>query len=550
MNTIIVSTPGFPWENNPYGAQGYYVIKMFFELGFHVIYVPFIYDKYKDSLKKFKDVIISEEELNDGNHINSIQNNLTLYSNKKMTWGFLKRYEEISGGKTVFVSAFNDLINKSHSQYIFFLGDLSNFIMDDVFTCKSIFWFPNHFEPLNKDNEKKLFIFDKILALNPSSIPIIGKNIKSDVTFVPHIIDDSYYNKIKSSLLSKSDLKKKYNISPNYKVISIIAGNYDKSIRKGFDVAFIAFKELLKKHDDIFLYVQSFSYVFDNFNNDLRHIIDYLEIPRSKYQLNTSKVSINEIEEIYAFTDIFLMASRTEGFGLPLLEAQLRGIPVVSNKFSAMQDFTFFGETCEPAQITYCGYSEGYMSVPSSENLCNGLSTVLDNLDNEKYMQKRDKAISIIKNDMSYEVVKEKLTKEVIETNSENTYHFCILTDSKQRFSLDKSFCVVRKDDFARVNNIKYNFLIVLNDDLPMDCQQINNLHVVNLMQCVIFRPKYIEDYKELSTNPSQFIKNNKINYIVSKKTVMLEDNYDDFEFGFREILLANRDKINVLHSK
>ena len=49
--------------------------------------------------------------------------------------------------------------------------------------------------------------------------------------------------------------------------------------------------------------------------------------------------------ELIEMADVLLQPSKAEGFGMPVLEAQLLGTPVVTTKFGAMADFTKYGVT-------------------------------------------------------------------------------------------------------------------------------------------------------------------------------------------------------------
>jgi glycosyltransferase involved in cell wall biosynthesis len=72
---------------------------------------------------------------------------------------------------------------------------------------------------------------------------------------------------------------------------------------------------------------------------------------------------------IYNAFDVLLNPALSEGFGLPMLEAQMCGIPIIANEFSTTKELTFAGWhvggmriwsfgakswriMCDPAQIT------------------------------------------------------------------------------------------------------------------------------------------------------------------------------------------------------
>ena len=55
------------------------------------------------------------------------------------------------------------------------LRDLLNTLMDDKqINCRSIIWFPNHYEPLDYYSGKILSLFTHIITLAPGSVDIIN----------------------------------------------------------------------------------------------------------------------------------------------------------------------------------------------------------------------------------------------------------------------------------------------------------------------------------------------------------------------------------------
>ena len=62
-----------------------------------------------------------------------------------------------------------------------------------------------------------------------------------------------------------------------------------------------------------------------------------------------SKLADAEIQEAYATSDFLLFASTLEGFGMPILEAQMVGLPVITSQISPMSEVAGDGALlCEP----------------------------------------------------------------------------------------------------------------------------------------------------------------------------------------------------------
>lgn len=67
----------------------------------------------------------------------------------------------------------------------------------------------------------------------------------------------------------------------------------------------------------------------------------------AQYRMWNGSYTEEDMARIYSSLDVLFMPSRSEGFGMPLLEAQACGVPVVSLNFSAMPEITFAGK-CLP----------------------------------------------------------------------------------------------------------------------------------------------------------------------------------------------------------
>jgi glycosyltransferase involved in cell wall biosynthesis len=56
---------------------------------------------------------------------------------------------------------------------------------------------------------------------------------------------------------------------------------------------------------------------------------------------------------IYNAADVYMGASMSEGFGIPLIEAQACGLPVVTTDFSAMPELVRWGKAIKPADMVW-----------------------------------------------------------------------------------------------------------------------------------------------------------------------------------------------------
>ena len=74
--------------------------------------------------------------------------------------------------------------------------------------------------------------------------------------------------------------------------------------------------------------------------------------------LDTRERGHDEAVAILSEVDVLLHPSKTEGFGMPVLEMQAVGVPVITTKHGAMSDFNFNGIAVPPLdQLEWLSWS-------------------------------------------------------------------------------------------------------------------------------------------------------------------------------------------------
>ena len=155
---------------------------------------------------------------------------------------------------------------------------------------------PFHFVPIEVKTLNALNLFDHIICLSKFGKNLLietEKNVShfnkenKNVSFIPHFIDFDYLykkNTLNSDLLRNTLFKDKEYIEGNYindkiYLITYIAKNSEESNRKAFDMNILAFKKLIDKGFNAYLYIHS---IFDGTCN-LFTIINYYK--RIKYNI-------------------------------------------------------------------------------------------------------------------------------------------------------------------------------------------------------------------------------------------------------------------------
>lgn len=144
-------------------------------------------------------------------------------------------------------------------------------------------------------------------------------------------------------------------------LVVMVAANKSNPARKGFFEAFSAFKAFSDSHPEAVLYVHSeTSHAFNG--EELPAIVDLVKLSRDKviwvpqYPYLTGSIPPSFLANVYSAADVFFSASHTEGFNIPLVEAQLCGCPVIVPNNSAQAELCLVGELVECTDYMSLGH--------------------------------------------------------------------------------------------------------------------------------------------------------------------------------------------------
>ena len=131
-------------------------------------------------------------------------------------------------------------------------------------------------------------------------------------------------------------------------VISV-AANKGQPSRKNFDGMLATFAMFATAHSDALLYLHTDANGLWGGEHlptmaEAYGIADRVIFP-PRYHLLTGLVAPPMLNTIYNAGDVFMLLSRGEGFGIPIVEAQAAGCPVIVTDCSAMPELVFAGKT-------------------------------------------------------------------------------------------------------------------------------------------------------------------------------------------------------------
>lgn len=205
----------------------------------------------------------------------------------------------------------------------------------------------------------------------------------------------------------KTEARKKLGWPTDKFIFGMIGANKENPPRKGWQEGLEAFKMFNDAHPDSLLYIHSNQWFPTGF--PILEFADSLgirdKIILSDQYLVTYHSSSNQISVMMNGLDCLLQPSMTEGFGLPIIEAQASGIPVIVNDCTSMPELIIEGKSGEICRHGHRIFSNqgGFIYFADSTSLHEkmelvfkngpdfykeaGRQNVLDNYDIDKLVQ-------------------------------------------------------------------------------------------------------------------------------------------------------------------
>lgn len=187
--------------------------------------------------------------------------------------------------------------------------------------------------------------------LESGAIPVamskFGENQLRDLDplYCPHAVDTSIYRPV-----DRAEAREALGLKDDAFIVGMVAANKGNPSRKCFSEAFQAFKLLRERHANAVLYLHTeISGRFQGVN--LRELLRSVDIPLDsvvfcdQYRAMHLPFAHRQMAQVYSSLDVLLSPSAGEGFGIPVIEAQACGTPVIVSDFSAQPELCKAGWT-------------------------------------------------------------------------------------------------------------------------------------------------------------------------------------------------------------
>jgi len=228
---------------------------------------------------------------------------------------------------------------------------------------------------------------EKVLAwlqkpnVTPIAMSVFGKqmieNAGIESEYIPHAIETSVFRpttKMSSGEDSRDFVggRDKFVVGMNF---ANKAGGFIH--RKAVAENFLAFAIFATKHDDVMLYVHS-----EPFGRQsgfvLPNILQACGVPADKvkfvdpiaYQYGISQ---EDLAAIYSAWDVGLFCNYGEGFGIPQIEAQACGVPIVTSNFAASSELASPDSFLVNGQPFWDAGQHAWFNVPHVQGIVDAL---------------------------------------------------------------------------------------------------------------------------------------------------------------------------------
>lgn len=220
---------------------------------------------------------------------------------------------------------------------------------------------------------------------------------------------------------SKSAARQSLGLPQDAYVVAMVAANKGMPSRKGFPENLQAFARLRAEHPEALLYLHTEE---TNMHDgvEFSKLLPACGIPNEavrfvdQYSYIALGLPPTYLTDVYRAADVLLAASQSEGFGIPLIEAQACGCPVITTDFSSMPELTYNGIVTAPAQRFWTPMSS-WCVMPSVANITEALATIYRNQHSapEWSAEAADFGVAMIRDNYSWDVTVERHWRPLLE---------------------------------------------------------------------------------------------------------------------------------------
>lgn len=195
---------------------------------------------------------------------------------------------------------------------------------------------PIDHDPIPPEVLKRLIYADYPIAMSKYAEREM-KRVGLEPTYIPHGVETNVFLPIEPN--------KSIFLAEDMFVVGVVATNIEIMDRKGWRPTLEAFGRFHQEHPNSRFYAHCNPSLADG-GYDLTAIASeygFKVYAPDMWQLVANGIPDTRMAEIYSSFDVMMMLTRGEGFGLPLIEAQACGTPVIVTDFTSPADLVGAG---------------------------------------------------------------------------------------------------------------------------------------------------------------------------------------------------------------
>jgi glycosyltransferase involved in cell wall biosynthesis len=178
------------------------------------------------------------------------------------------------------------------------------------------------------------------------------------VLYAPHAVEPVYSPRGRA-------FRETINVPADAYLVGIVAANNGTRIydRKGFGDMAAGLARFMDQHPDAYAYVHTVKDTGDGMNLDI--LFGFKGVPADRlrwadqYAVKKQSITDDDMAGIYSSFDVLLATSRGEGFGIPVIEAQACGVPVIVSNWTAQPELV--GSVFDPGELGTQRHPSGWI---------------------------------------------------------------------------------------------------------------------------------------------------------------------------------------------
>jgi glycosyltransferase involved in cell wall biosynthesis len=244
-----------------------------------------------------------------------------------------------------------------------------------------VMWYPCQSEPASRVLVELTNTADQAWCYSQWGTHAMREAGATGARYVPLGVDTSIFKPMDKQACRATVAKLGIDISDRTLAVMVAANSSTiPTSRKAFDQVLQAFALYVKDDPDALLYMHTWPSGHQG-GTDLAPLISALGLEENVFFPDAAWYMMGLpdawLAELYNAADMAIQTTAAEGFGLPILEAQACGCPVLTTHYSSMPELTRYGLTVwHAARLWAPSPMDGWVHLPDPDAICDGIRTI------------------------------------------------------------------------------------------------------------------------------------------------------------------------------